>query len=104
MFAKHLSTKAFSSATATKHAKIAVVGAGCGGQSLIAQLARSGKIQASDITVFEPNAEHHYQAAYTMVAGGVFADAKTTKSHYEQKHIVREQNELFAHTPGINWR
>ena len=65
------------------HAKVAVVGAGCGGQSLIAQLTRTGKVSAGDITVYDPSKEHHYQPAYTMVAGGVFADAAKTKSHYE---------------------
>lgn len=46
---------------------------------------------------------HHYQAAYTMVAGGVFADAKTTKAQYEHDYVVRPQHELFKHTPGVNW-
>lgn len=54
--------------------------------------------------MFDPEADHHYQAAYTMVAGGVFADAARTKSHYEGKHVVRPQSDLLKHTPGINWR
>ena len=39
-----------------------------------------------------------------MVAGGVFGNAAQTKAVYEKKHVVRPQNDLFKHTPGINWR
>ena len=85
MFGRVIQKRAFS----TQHAKVAVVGAGCGGQSLVAQLARTGKIEAKDITVFDPAEQHHYQAAYTMVAGGVLADAQNTKSDYEDGTIVR---------------
>ena len=86
------------------HTKVAVVGAGTGGQSLIAQLTRTGKVDAADITVFDPKSDHHYQAAYTMVAGGVIGDAAKTKSDYESKNIVRPMNELFAQSPGVNWQ
>ena len=99
MFARTITQKAFS----TMHTKVAVIGAGTGGQSLIAQLARTGKVDASDITVFDPKTEHHYQAAYTMVAGGVMADAARTKSHYEENVIIRPQSELLNQTPGVNW-
>lgn len=57
---------------------------------MVAQLARTGKVSASDITVFDPQVEHHYQAAYTSVAGGVYANASKTKSHYEEKYVVRD--------------
>ena len=71
------------------HSKIAVVGAGTAGQNVCAQLARSGKVNDYDITIFDPSADHHYQAAYTMVAGGVLGSAEKTKSHYEDSVIVR---------------
>ena len=86
------------------HSKIAVVGAGTAGQNVCAQLARSGKVNDYDITIFDPSADHHYQAAYTMVAGGVLGSAEKTKSHYEDSVIVRPQNELFKHTPGVQWQ
>ncbi len=73
-----------------------MIGAGCGGQSLAAQLARSGKVDASDITIFDPKTEHHYQPAYTMVAGGVLGDAQTAKNAHENNYIVRPQNELLS--------
>ena len=39
-----------------------------------------------------------------MVAGGVFGDATQTKNKYEQKHVVRGNDELIARTPGLVWR
>jgi len=66
-------------------------------------LARSGQVAPTEITVFDPQTEHHYQAAYTMVAGGVYGDATETKNHYEQKHIVRRQDDILAQTPGVRW-
>lgn len=38
-----------------------------------------------------------------MVAGGVYGDAAITKSHYEEKHVVRSNQEMFDQTPGLNW-
>ena len=102
MFSKAIQSRAFS--TATQHTKIAVIGAGCGGQSIVAQLARSGKVSANEITIFDPKTEHHYQPAYTMVAGGVVGDAQTAKNHYENNNIVRSQQSMFDKTPGINWK
>ena len=55
------------------------------------------------ILQFDPATKHHYQAAYTSVAGGVYADAGRTKSHYEDKYVVRDQSELLSKTPGVNW-
>ena len=102
MFSKVIQQKAFS--TAVSHSKVAVVGAGAAGQSLCAQLARTGKVNDYDITVFDPSTDHHYQAAYTMVAGGVLGDSSTTKAKYEGSHVVRSQRDLFANTPGVNWQ
>ena len=39
-----------------------------------------------------------------MVAGGVYGDAAITKSHYEEKHVVRSNQEMFDQTPGLNWQ
>jgi len=38
-------------------------------------LIKSGKVFGNEITILDPNAEHHYQSAYTMVAGGLLGDA-----------------------------
>ena len=81
-----------------------MVGAGTAGQNVCAQLARSGQVNDYDITVFDPSADHHYQASYTMVAGGVLGDAAKTKAQYERTTVVRPQSELFAHTPGVKWQ
>jgi len=69
----------------------------------VAQLARSGKVSANEITIFDPRADHHYQPAYTMVGGGVLGDAKATKMAEEQ-YVVRSQQSMFDKTPGLNWR
>ena len=58
MFGKSVLKRGF--AATNQHSRVAVIGAGCGGQSLIAQLARTGKVSASDITVYDPKTEHHY--------------------------------------------
>ena len=58
MFSKGIQKKALS--TAMAYSKVAVVGAGAAGQSLCAQLARTGKVNDFDITVFDPSADHHY--------------------------------------------
>jgi|Transcript_14993 sulfide:quinone oxidoreductase len=38
-----------------------------------------------------------------MVAGGVLGSASATKSLFEQKYVVRGQNEILSDTPGVNW-
>ena len=101
MFASQVSRRAFSAAS--QHTRIAVVGAGCGGQSLVAQLARSGKVDASEITVFDPRTHHHYQPGYTMIAGGVLGNADHAKAKHENDVIIRPQQELFNKTPGVKW-
>ena len=63
--------RAFSSA----QTRVAVIGAGAGGHSFTSQLIKSGAVSASDITILDPSAEHHYQPAYTMVGGGVLGNA-----------------------------
>ena len=68
----------------------------------MAQLARTGKVDARDITVFDAKVDHHYQPAYTMVAGGVYGNASVTKNQYERQ-IIRPNEGLLAKTPGVNW-
>ena len=102
MFSRSITRRAFS-AVAPQHSRVAVIGAGCGGQSLAAQLARTGKVDASEITIYDPKTLHHYQPAYTMVGGGVIGDAATAKATKEKDYIIRPQEELLAHTPGLNW-
>ena len=48
----NLATRTFS--TAVQHSRVAVIGAGCGGQNLVAHLAKTGKFAANEITVFDP--------------------------------------------------
>ena len=93
MFSRQVCKRAFSATS--QHSRVAVIGAGCGGQNLVAQLARSGKVDASDITVYDPRTLHHYQPGYTMIAGGVLGDANTAKSKHEKNVIIRPQNELL---------
>jgi len=38
-----------------------------------------------------------------MVGGGVIGDAATAKATKEKDYIIRPQEELLAHTPGLNW-
>ena len=99
----NIARRAFSSTSvAPSHSRVAIVGAGCGGQSLLAQLARTGKVKPEEITVFDPAQEHHYQPAYTMVAGGVLGSASATKIQ-EGKYVVRPQQEVLSNTPGVRW-
>lgn len=99
----HIARRAFSTTSvAPSHSRVAIVGAGCGGQSLLAQLARTGKVKPEEITVFDPAQEHHYQPAYTMVAGGVLGSASATKIQ-EGKYVVRPQQEVLSNTPGVRW-
>lgn len=54
----------------TAKAKIVIVGGGAAGITVSAYLA--DMMRYDDITIIEPNIEHHYQPGYTLVAGGVF--------------------------------
>ena len=57
-----------------KHLRVAIIGAGAGGLSVSSQLARSGKVAARDIHIFDPQTVHHYQPGYTMIGGGVLGN------------------------------
>ena len=56
--------RSFSSTTTTamrsNHSKVAIIGAGSGGHTTLAQLVKSGAVTQQDITVFDPSEEHHY--------------------------------------------
>ena len=54
--------------------------------------------------MYDPRTLHHYQPAYTMVAGGVLGDANTAKTKHEKDYIIRPNQELLANTPGVNWQ
>ena len=76
------------------HCKVAVIGAGAGGHSFTSQLIASNKVMGQEITVFDPKQEHHYQPAYTMVAGGVLGDLAATKRK-EETYVVRSNRDMF---------
>lgn len=78
----------------TTHCKVAVIGAGAGGHSVTSQLIKSKAVAGQEITVFDAKKEHHYQPAYTMVAGGVLGNLAQTKRK-EEKYVVRTNAEMF---------
>jgi hypothetical protein len=81
----------------TFHSKIAVVGAGSAGHSFIGNILRysGGAVQPTDITVFDPSANHIYQPSLTMVGGGVIGNAQSAASK-EGTYLVRSQAELLG--------
>jgi len=65
----------------TARAKIVIVGGGAAGITMSAYLA--DMLRYDDITIIDPNTDHHYQPGYTLIAGGVFEPeevVRTTKS------------------------
>lgn len=52
-----------------------MIGAGAGGQAAASQLAKTGKFEAKDITLFDPSKNHYYQPSFTMIGGGVLGNA-----------------------------
>lgn len=73
----------------TAKAKIVIVGGGAAGITMSAYLA--DRLRYDDITIIEPNTDHHYQPGYTLIAGGVF----------EPKEVVRTTKSLI---PGdVKW-
>jgi len=51
-------------------AKVVVVGGGSAGITMVARL--QAMLHHPDITLIEPNAVHHYQPGYTLIAGNEF--------------------------------
>ena len=93
--------KAIRRSFAAVNTKIAIVGAGCGGSSVSAQLINSGAFKAEDITIFDPEEKHHYQPGYTNVAGGIWGSKNMKKYALEQKYIMRDRKDNLPE--GINW-
>jgi len=56
---------------------VVIVGGGAGGIAVAASLLK--KRSGTSIAIIEPSDTHHYQAAFTLVGGGVFDDAKTRR-------------------------
>jgi sulfide:quinone oxidoreductase len=76
-----------------------VVGGGTGGCNVANQLLNTGLFEGKDITVFDPKETHHYQPAYTMVAGGVLGSSEQAQS-VEGKYVTTKQEKMFQ--AGIN--
>jgi sulfide:quinone oxidoreductase len=58
-------------------AKIVIVGGGAAGITVAAHLA--DMLRHDDVTIIEPNAEHHYQPGYTLIAGGLMAPGEVVR-------------------------
>lgn len=50
-------------------AKVVIVGGGAAGITIAAHLA--DMLRFDNVTIIEPNADHHYQPGYTLIAGGL---------------------------------
>ncbi|MGR8919656.1 MAG: FAD-dependent oxidoreductase [Gammaproteobacteria bacterium] len=71
--------------------RIAVVGGGTGGMSVVAALNRWPGRESLEITLLEPSDYHYYQPQWTMVGGGMFPREVTRRPMLE---LVPE---------GVNW-
>ena len=91
---RHFPKKLFST---TQHSRVAIIGAGCGGNTLSSQLINSGHFQPGDITIFDQNELHHYQPGYTNIAGGVWTGSAASIV----RKVQRDKHDLLH--PGINW-
>ncbi len=72
-----------------KNVKFVVVGGSVGGLTVAARILRA--VPDADITVIEPNEDHHYQPGYTLVSAGV----------YEPDEVVFDQKSLMF--PEMKW-
>lgn len=75
LFARN-SLRGFSSSTPT-HTPVCIIGGGCAGVNVAAQLSRVYKLLDHQIRVFEPSRVHYYQPGFTMVGGGLMKAEKT---------------------------
>src|SRR5699024_6450110 len=71
--------------TQTLHSKIVVVGAGCGGLTVAAQLLRQAPYLHCDRTIIDPKEDHYYLPFCTLVgAGGATLEESVGK---QETHI-----------------
>ena len=84
--------------------QIAIVGGGTGGLTIGAQLLKTGRFSAKDITIFDPSEIHHYQPSYTMIGGGIFGNPGKDNSKMEFDIVMRpEQTLLDIAGLGESW-
>jgi sulfide:quinone oxidoreductase len=95
-------------------AKIVIVGGGAAGITMAAYLA--DWLRYDDITIIEPNEQHHYQPGYTLIAGGVFTPeeivkptlelipkqvkwirSSVTELHPDKNQVLTDKNERIAY-------
>ena len=95
-------------------AKIVIVGGGAAGITIAAYL--EDWLRYDDITIIEPNEQHHYQPGYTLVAGGVFTPDEivkptrdlipkqvkwihgaVTELHPDTQHVLTDKNEKISY-------
>ena len=71
------------------------MGGGTGGCNVTNQLIANGHFDASEITVFDPSAEHFYQPALTMIGGGVLGKDEASVKAKESKYLRRPMRSMF---------
>lgn len=59
------------SAPASTHHRIVIVGGGTAGVTVAAQLSRSKQLEKPDIAILDPADTHHYQPGWTLVGSGL---------------------------------
>ncbi len=72
-----------SEAAKIKNVRFVVAGGSVGGLTVAARLLRA--MPEADVTVIEPNAEHHYQLGYTLVGAGVY---KPEEAKWKQQDLM----------------
>jgi len=76
------------------HTRVAIIGGGCGGNTLSSQLINSRQFRPEEITVIDGNPMHDYQPGYTNIAGGVWKNPSL-------RRVRRDKSEML--NPDINW-
>lgn len=61
-----------------KHHSILIIGGGAAGVSVANNMRRQDKM--IDIAIIEPSEKHYYQPGFTIIGGGAYTLAKTTKN------------------------
>jgi len=73
-----------SEAAKIKNVRFVVAGGSVGGLTVAARLLRA--MPEANVTVIEPNAEHHYQPGYTLVGAGVY---KPEEAKWRQQDLMQ---------------